>query len=303
MTVPLTGSNVPPSSPAIPATAGGATSTSTGADPARATDGRFEPTEWRYPANYAIEYLRGRTAEEGAQLSNALYQQLRQGQQPPQPRAVAPPTPQHLTQPTADDYALDPGGATNRAIDYARATQFDPWMQQTAATQAQLARNIVELREPDAFKRWGPEIDLTLQQLLPDPRGRTPEALQIVVDVVRSRHVQELADDIVRTKMAAMPQTMRADGAAGAASSANVVGRIDFTNAGLPDEYRRKLAQYNVTPESLDEFLRDTECRTRGIPLQQARDEWLTHAKSGDILTEARVSIGPDLNPPREGAR
>lgn len=224
----------------------------------------------------------------------------------PQPaRTAAPPSwtqaPAAPAPPTQDDFITDPAGATARYLQYMRTTELEPWAQQTAAAVAQQARALIEMREAEAFRRWGPEIDLEISRLLPDPRQRTADAMKLIVDVVRSRHNDEIVAEKLQEKLRTLPQSVRADGSA-PGTSAPADGRVDFTNAGLPEEYARTLARYNVKPETLDEFLQMTECRVRGISLQQARDEWLTKAKKGDILTEAsHTRIGPDLNPVHTG--
>lgn len=288
-------SNVPPT-PATQATPGGTPSTASTADPARATDGRFEPKEWRYPSDYPVEYLRNKTAEEAARYTDMLYQQVRSNTPPQQAQPVrpqgAPPAPySQAAPPTQEDFLTDPAGATQRAIAYAQQTQLDPWAQQVGQNQAQMARNLIELREAEAFRRWGPEIDVEIQRQIPDARYRSPEALKLIVDIVRSRHVEELAEERMQAKLRSMPQSMRADGAVGGGTSANAGGSIDFSSAGLPENYTRVLARANIKPETLDEFLQMTEVRTRGITLDQARQEWLDKAKKGDIITEASLRL------------
>jgi len=285
------------------------------AEPARAADGRFEPNQWRYPDTYPVAYLRGKTAEEAAKITDMLYQEMLKGQpqgQPQPSRPTGPVPPPYsgyappaaapvAAPPTQDDFLQDPAGATARYYEYQRATQFDPWAAQSAQNQASLAREIVRRDESKTFDRWGPEIDALINQV--DPRYRTVETIKKVVGMVKAEHIDELAEERFKAKMAAMPQSMRADGAGATGTSTSVPASIDFDSAGLPQEYARTLSRYNVTPSVLDEFLQTTECRVRGITLNQARTEWLAAAKKGDILTEATTRIGPDLNPARTGEK
>ena len=83
--------NAPPASP-TPAPPG-AQPTTPAPDPARAVDGRFEPNQWRYPADYPVAYLRSKTAEEAAKITDMLYQDMLKNQpqgQQSSPRPVGP---------------------------------------------------------------------------------------------------------------------------------------------------------------------------------------------------------------------
>lgn len=258
--------------------------------PDRATDGRFEPREWRYPADYHISYLRGKTADEAAQLNQQMYEVL-QSQQPQQQQYAPQPQyqqqPQALSEPTNEEWLNDTQGASRKFAQHIRATQFEPVLNQYAQTIGSQARALCEMRDADAFRRWGPEIDTYIARYMPNPAQRTVESIGAVIDLVRGKHVNELIAEREREVLskAQTTNTMRSD-AGGIAAGASDGNRIDFNNTGLPEEYRRALERYRVTPETLDEFLTNTECRKRGISLQQARDEWLKAAKSGDIITE-----------------
>lgn len=259
-------------------------------DPARATDGRFEPNQWRYPADYHISWLRGKTADEAATLNSQMYDVLQRPQaqqQPQQPQYAPQPAPS--LEPTQDDWLTQPEVASRKLGEYMRKTQFEPAMNQFADTVAQQARMIVEMRDPEAFKRWGPEIDVMVQRY--GPAARSVEGLNAVVDMIRGKHVNELIAEREAAVRGSMTASMRADGGAAATTAASG-NRIDFDSAGLPDNYRRALERYRITPETLDEFLSATECKTRNITLQAAREEWLAKAKTGDVITESPLRMG-----------
>lgn len=261
-------------------------------EPARATDGRFEPNQWRYPNDYHVAWMRGKTADEVGQLSSQMYDVLQnqsQGQPSQQPQQRV-----ESQEPTNDEWLTDTAGASRKFGEHLRRTQFEPVINQYATALGQQARAIVEMRDPDAFKRWGPEIDTYIARYMPQPAQRNVESIAAVVDLVRGKHVNELIAEREREVLSRAQQSnsMRADGAAASGAGAGSANRVDFTNVGLPDNYRRTLERYRITPDTLDEFLTSTECRVRGITLQQAREEWLAKAKAGDVITEAPLRIG-----------
>ncbi len=276
----------------------------------RATDGRFEPKDWRYPADYHVEWMRGRTAEEVGNLSQQLYQQLLTGQsgnvqgqyqgqaqtqgwQPQaqtqwgqQPQAAPPQAPSMTPQPpTSDDWQMDPGAAAAKQQAY-----MDHVNQQRMSglygTLGQTARALAQQRYPDDFKRWGPEIDMYINQL--DLSARTPDMIDNVVKLVRGQHIDEIANEKVKEAINRAQEAggLRSDAAAGA--SAGGGSSLNFNMDELPQGYREWLKRNDVTESTLREFLNGPAGSLYGGATYQERVKNFveTAKKGGDVIVE-----------------
>jgi len=281
-----------PDSGAVPS------STDTG-DTSAAPAAGAQSTGFKFTAGAGVpDWAVGKTAQEVAAIAGQLHDAVRTGQ----PTAAAAPMAAAPAQPalqapavaraTQDEWIQDPVTAAAKDRAYDTATQFAPAVSQFATQLSGQARTLAQLQDPDAFKRWGPEIDMMVQQI--EPQFRTVENIQKLVGIVKSNHIDELVTEGVSAKVEQMQQSggLRSDTGIAAGVAPNAVGRLDLDSAELPDNYRRVLSRYNITPETLDEYLTKTECATRGLTLQQARDEWLKQAKDGDVITEAPLRIG-----------
>jgi len=206
---------------------------------------------------------------------------------PPAPAPAAAPQP-----PSPDEFLSNPAEATRKQIEYLRATEFAPAMAANQHTTAQMARGMAEMRDPDAFKRFGPEIDLELRRF--GMETWTPDNVKIVVDMVKGRHVHEISEELVTKRaeeklkqMLGPNATLRSDSLGG--TSAAVTNTLDFEK--LPPNYSTVLKRLGVTPEHLDEFLTKTQVNALGVPLHKAREAWFKQAESGDIITDGREII------------
>ena len=252
------------------------------------------PDAWRIPygdQRYP-EFAWGKTAEELANLTNKLYgEQLRGTQSTPQyqsaPQYQAPSAP---PEPSSDDWLTDPGSAAKRQMESYYQSHLAPQLQMQAAALGATSRSIVAQQEPEAFRKWGPEIDALINQI--DPQYRTTDAIGKVVNMVKGEHLDELVQERTKREIDRMANAdpMRTDGSPLGATANARVG-IDLDNTVLPPEYKRQLDKYGVRPETIDEFLTATEVRRRGITLDQARKEWLEKAGKGDIITEEAIRL------------
>jgi len=280
--------------------------TTSGAEQARSADGRFEPNQWRYPDAYHVEWMRGKTADEVANISNQLYQNMLSGQptapQPNMPNPSYPTQPQYAPAqpagpqpPTPDDWINNPSDAAQRDWAYREATQFRPQINQFAEGMGQQARTIVEMRDPDTFRKYGPQIDLYIKQL--DPQFRTVENIQKVVGMVKAEHLDEIVNERTREAISRAQDagTMRSGGGTGTGASPSA--SLDFKEAGLPERYRSLLERHRATPEKMREFfsapsMRETFTGDANASVEKCIDAWLEMAKQGDIITEERLRIG-----------
>ncbi len=286
-----------------PVDSGGApTSTDPPPAPAAAQDTGFRYTAAADVPDWAV----GKTAKEVAVLAGQLYAELKRGEvaapqpaaqpQPPAQPGYAPYPPQPAAPvgpqpPTEDDWQTDPRGAAQKQADYMRVTQLDPVFAQQATQLGQQSRTIMEMKDPDAFKRWGPEIDILINQV--DPTMRTVETIRKIVGMVKSDHLDELVSEGTQRAIQKAQESggLRSDGSVGDGTSIEPLGSVDFDKEDLPENYRRILSRYGVTSEKLDEFLIATEIKGKNVTLAEARKTWLAKAKKGDVLTEEAIRL------------
>ena len=236
-----------------------------------------------------MTWLRGKTAEEGAALSDQMYTELtrRTPQAPASPPAPNGSAPAGPTLPSDELWLTNPNSAMRQVLDHARQTEFMPALANMANQLGATAREVVKRDYADDFRKWGPEIDLYINQM--DPQYRSIDNIAKVVGMVRANHIDEIATERAQAKLNEMLNagTIIRPGAAPNGTSTAVPGAsVDLARAELPAEYARVLQRYGVTSEKLDEFLMKTEVASLGISLPEARERWLKRAKSGDIISE-----------------
>lgn len=249
----------------------------------------------------------GRTVAEVANLSQQMSAQLArpgvaspqpgysqpayppQYAQPQYPQAVPPPQAPQI--PSQDDFITRPAEATKQYMEYLKQTEFQPWQQQTTTAVASTNRALAELQDPDTFKRWGPEVDLTLRQYAPNPEAWTVENIKKVAAIVRSNHIDEIAEERARqiaaqrdSQAGSAGGTLRPDAIGGMGASAAGSNQLDYTK--LPPMYSKVLQRVGVDQQTLDEFLTATKVRHEGLSLDQARAKWMEEAQKGDIFTD-----------------
>lgn len=206
----------------------------------------------------------------------------------PQPQYQQPPAPAGPQMPRDEDFLTAPAQATRQLMEVLKANEFQPAMAQQTQVLGQLVKENVRLRNPDVFQRYGPEVELTLQQYAPDPRAWTPDNVQAVVDVVRGRHAHEVAEAEIERRVAERLRgdlngaSIRPDGSG--APSASAPNQLDLNK--LPPMYAETLQRLKMNPQVIDEFLMATKVRHEGLTLEQARERWLQSAQQGDIITD-----------------
>jgi hypothetical protein len=238
----------------------GATGTAPAPDPLQ---------EFRYAAGPGIpEYLVGRTATEAARLMQDLHQQIVYSQ------------PQQQQQAPRNYDADDTDSAIQKYVNKVRQNELQPAFQQTDAALTQQARALGALTFPDEFRRWAPEIDLYINQF----GAKTPQSVAVIVDMVRGRHVSELAKEATENEIKRRIDggTLRPQGPGGMDGGPENY-RVDFET--LPPGYRRVLQNLNITSETVDQMLR--ACYP-DLPIQKAREKWVKLAQKGDVITDGR---------------
>ena len=271
--------------------------TSSGADDSRNIR---SADAWRYPDDFDVPWLRGKTAKEAAEIGNKMFQSMVNGQpqQPPQSTQFENNRPQPgynqpqqqytppgmPQQPTQDDWLTDPQDATRRQIDYEAQTRFAPQFQQTSSAVGQMSLELVRQGDKDSFERWGPEILSHLQTV--DQQFWTVPNIKKIVGMVKADHIDEITSNLVERRIQQMSDngTIMRPGAGPAGTSIGRSDGIDLDMDKLPGRYREQLEKSRMTPEVLKEFLMKTEVEPRGISLKQAYEDWFKDATSGDVL-------------------
>lgn len=251
--------------------------------PPRAPNGQFLPSEFRYPLDYHVPELRGRTGEEAASYFKTFYSQAINAA----PRQAAQPAPQAPQLPDDTDWLSAPRQSFEQASQALVQGQLTPALNQLYAVQAQTNRALVAREDADVFEKWAPEVDAELLKL--DPQYRTYDNIKLITKMVRANHndeiVQAKLDAAVQARLNAMGGGLRS-GAEGAPSAQPVAG-VDFNSSDLPAEYRQILASVGLQPRDLPEFLRSYY--GRDVDLEKAQKDWFEKAKAGKVVSESRA--------------
>ncbi len=220
------------------------------------------PAEFRFGTD-AEPWMQGKTPAEVAQIArelaltaqNALMQRpAYQAPQPqPQPTPIAP-----------DDYVT---GAQLQGL----VPQFQQALTQQAAQYAEpaiqaaasVAYDRVKEKNSEVFAKYGPEIHGYLAHV---PKTQwNIDSLTHVVDLVRGKHVEEIAAERA-ARLAAQPidPAFRATGASGTTPAPTPQDPL----AGLDDFQRKRLADQKITRETIETF-----CRAQNPPITV--DTWV----------------------------
>lgn len=290
--------------------------TATGAPPTSPTPGAegskpptgAQNTGFRYTEGPGVpSFLVGKTPEEAASLSNQLYEALVRRQPPPQ-LTQRPQQPQYQTgytspqtgyvspqnvapaEPSEDDWAMDPRGAMSKYANYLEQTRLQPFQQQTANLLAQQSKAFLRDRHRKEFERYGPEIELLIDQL--PPENQTMDALETVIGIVKSRHLDELAEERAQERLKAMMEKGDVMRSGTQTLAPHAPSAIDLDSAKLPENYRRVLDKNRIDAGKIDEFLLGPAGSLYGATLDERRKNWAELAAKGDIITEEKFSIG-----------
>ena len=169
------------------------------------------------------------------------------------------------------DYATDPMAATRQAM----GSEFLP---RDAVLGAQ-AREIAELKYGDDFRRWGPEIDLALNQIA--PHQRTPAVVDWIVRGVRGTHADELSAEYAERRIKQLVEGGTLRPQTGDTTGDTLSSRVDLDK--LPPNYSQRLKQLGVTSGDIDRMLTKVY---PDLPLTKAREKWTASAAKGDVFSD-----------------
>lgn len=223
-----------------------------GSSPTPPTGQGTAPTEYRVPMDDPRVWARGKTYAEilnvGDQAVNALYQVAtmpQQQYQPPAPRGEE----------IRDDDIIDGARLKQFAQQY-QQPQTDP---NTQSQLAQLALSDVRGRYAKVFEKYGPEVMGEVAKL--PVSLRSVDNIETIVSLVRGRHVDELAEELARTKFAnTAGLSARSNGSAPGYPGTN--GSL-LESDELPTAYRERLKKAGLTDAAVRSF-----CASSGYDYQ-----------------------------------
>lgn len=223
--------------------------------------GAAPTAEFRYTAGSGVpDWAVGKTASEVLGLAvkqNEIISGMPQYGTPPAPQPVTgnekpwqqytQPTGATSALPTDDEWVATPQKAFEKALEANVTTRFAPMFEGMAASIAQGARAQAAIVHQKEFSRWGPEIDNEVAKV---PIGqRTVDLYRYAVDIVRGRHVDDIAEERVRERMAGLPGAERSTG--GASGGVVTGGLLDWDK--LPPMVKDKWQRAGVTEATIRE--------------------------------------------------
>lgn len=285
--------------PTVPPTPSGAAPTEQARVPAGNTDGGqfVNPLEYRYKESDGVEsYLVGKTAREAAKMVEGYYKLGPQNTAPAQTQTnygYQPPPQQTQTsgRPTQDEWAINPHDAAQRDWQWRQQNEIAPVVNQSFQNNAYTVRAIGEMRHADAFKRYGPEIDIMIRQI--PPQQMTPQALDMAVDIVRGRHAHEYAEELATQKAERLIEARIAAGSMVRPDS-NGAGPIApngpaYTAEDMPGWWKDSMTKANLDPRKIDEFLQTTKyygVENGKVNLTKAREQYIEAIKRRQVVHE-----------------
>lgn len=217
------------------------------------------PEAWR-PGPNAPSWAQGRSQEEILNIAAAAVDQLAKFNQSPapmqQPQYQAPPQqPNRFDMDMPDDDFISGRQMKQILQQYGQQAQGDPVARQLAASGNM---RTIQKDEADAFRRWGPEVHMEIAKLPPDLRSL--DNLQLIVDIVKSRHVQELVDEQARQKAVQLAQEQVATIRSGTGGSTAIPNtqNYDLKSNELPEHWRELASKYGLTLDQVREFTQAT---------------------------------------------
>jgi hypothetical protein len=163
--------------------------------------------------------------------------------------------------PTDDEWVATPQKAFEKALDANVNARFTPMLDSMSAAIAQGARAQAAMASQKEFAKYGPEIDNEVAKV--PVAQRTVDLYRYAVDIVKGRHVDEIAEERVRERMAGLPMAERS---MGGASGSVATGLVDWEKLppGIKDKWQRAgiteatiredCAKWGMTPEKFLEM-------------------------------------------------
>lgn len=245
------------------------------------------PAPWRAPET-ADPAFRGKTADEILGLATTLYGVAQRfNQQGVVPSAPAPAAPAYAPPPAPEplvDNDFVTGGAVRSYVDQ-QAAYVQQSLAQTMQANAALALTMARQQHADTFRRYGPEIESELARV--PVHLRTLDNLTTIVDVVRGRHVNELAEEKARELAATLAPTLRSNGAGGPAAPSSAPS---LSHANVPDAWRQKALAVGLDDAQIADF-----AKANGMTVETFYKQFsggLIQAAAADPTLDRRLAQG-----------
>jgi DNA primase len=166
--------------------------------------------------------------------------------------------------------------------------QFTPQIDRMYENQA--AVNLQMLRGQDKYKAvfedYGPEFHTEVAKL--PATARSLDNLQMVADLVRGRHVDELVRKGA-TQLNTTPPTMRPNGFAGSSGAPPTDNGLSLQSDQIPAAWKQRAIEQGLTDESIAEFCRANNQTTRQFYEMLNKTRVVTDAT---IMAEQRDTEG-----------
>jgi hypothetical protein len=172
----------------------------------------------------------------------------------------------------ADDDYVDGKRLKQMVARFANNTQSVDYGARQQAAGALLAT--VEMRRQEEFRRWGMEIRQELVKL--DPGSWTLDNLNIVVDIVKSRHIDELAAEKAQRLVNESHPTIRSG--TGGTGSGVPYKQQNMDSEGVPREWSQAAKAAGISEQQIWEF-----CQAAGISEQQYYTDLIKYGKGGHV--------------------
>lgn len=216
------------------------------------------PEPYRFGEN-SPSWAKGKTAEEILGLVELQNQTIQQMQaQRPQVQAEQPRAQNGQWVAGIGDEDFITGGQVKQLVERIQQANAptSQYAQMALESAAGLAIGVAQSKPENkkVFERYGPEVNAMLAKLTPE--YRTLDNIQYVVDLVKGRHVEDLAQIRAQELLAQTSPTMRSLGGAGLAGTPNQtpqpVGPLEDER--IPLEIRNSWKGTGLTNRQLEEF-------------------------------------------------
>ncbi len=132
------------------------------------------------------------------------------------------------------------------------APEMNRMYENQASVNLQMLRNQPQYKT--VFDKYGPEFHTEVARL--PAAARSLDNLQTVADLIRGRHVEEIARERAAELAATTPPTMRPNGFAGSSGAPPTDNGQSLQSDAIPAAWKQRALEQGLTDESIAEFCR-----------------------------------------------
>lgn len=216
---------------------------------------------WRVPETDPRPWARGKTTEEVLGITEALYDVAQKFNQ----QQAVPPAPPAQPQWGINDEDYLTGKQAKELADRMMAQMNQHYAQAPNPALEIAASNclaIVQGRHAADFGRYGPEIQTYLARV---PKNAwTVDNLEEVVNLVRSKHLDDLAAERAQQLVANMAPTIRPNGGVGSPAASNATPQSVYDREDIPAAWKERARKANLTDRQINDY-----CTANDITVEQ----------------------------------